>query len=298
MPVQIRKNDSPTTARESPFGFTLIELVVVIGIITLLVAILIPVVNRAREMGQRAVCLSNLRQLTLAWNLYAEDNDGWLVCGMPFRYRREQGGFSGIRELNGWLGTAFSRHESRAELIDDPNKGALWPYTQDINVYRCPRGEKNHAATYAIVVSANGGLYVEGTYKADAEALRLTMPGKRVGKTVLRLNRLTDIINPGAALRAVFLDLGQKPAGNDYLVEYLWPKWSFSLPPVHHARGVALSMADGHAEYWKWQGHETWEIRQELQYNYEPRTGDGLHDLQRLQKATWGRLGYSREETD
>jgi len=47
-------------------GFTLIKLLVVISIIALLMAILIPMLRSARELGQRAVCLSNLKQLTLA----------------------------------------------------------------------------------------------------------------------------------------------------------------------------------------------------------------------------------------
>ena len=62
-------------------GFTLIELLVVITVIALLMAILIPVLNRARETGQRAVCLSNLKQLTLGWLMYAEDHDGEMVSG-------------------------------------------------------------------------------------------------------------------------------------------------------------------------------------------------------------------------
>jgi len=62
-------------------GFTLIELLVVIAIIAILMAILMPALNRAREQGKRAACLSNLKQLTLAWILYADDNDDRIVNG-------------------------------------------------------------------------------------------------------------------------------------------------------------------------------------------------------------------------
>jgi len=62
-----------------PKGFTLIELLVVIAIIALLMAILMPALKRAKEQGERAVCLSNLKQLGLAWILYADDNEDKLV---------------------------------------------------------------------------------------------------------------------------------------------------------------------------------------------------------------------------
>jgi prepilin-type N-terminal cleavage/methylation domain-containing protein len=52
-------------------GFTLIELLVVIAIIAVLMAILMPALHRAREQGKRAACLSNLKQMTLAWIMYA-----------------------------------------------------------------------------------------------------------------------------------------------------------------------------------------------------------------------------------
>ena len=62
-------------------GFTLIELLVVIAIIAILLAILMPALNRVREQGKRAVCLSHLRQLGLVWIMYADDNDGYIVNG-------------------------------------------------------------------------------------------------------------------------------------------------------------------------------------------------------------------------
>ncbi len=58
-------------------GFTLVELLVVIGIITILASMLLPVLQRAKEASRRTVCASNLKQLALAFSLYAEENQGW-----------------------------------------------------------------------------------------------------------------------------------------------------------------------------------------------------------------------------
>jgi len=304
---QRRSRRSGTIARRSPSvrqyqAFTLVELLVVIAVIALLIAILIPVLRSARELAQRSVCMSNLRQLTLAWVAYADDNDGKIVYGSAD---------SGDDAKESWLGHAFFT-SYRSSLIENPDKGALWPYVQDIDVYRCPRGWPGHLVTYTTVPAARGW-DVQGTYFPvatgieDWNTVEHRKFGKRVGKTVLRLTRLTDIISPGAGQRAVFLDKGQKPGNADFTVFYLQPTWMWwSPPPIHHADGVTLSMADGHAEYWKWKGRETVSMprepfgmpsREQLEggMDYEPQTEDGLYDLQRLQKATWGRLGYQMD---
>jgi len=294
---RVRRNIS-----ESP-GFTLIELLVVIAVIALLLALLFPALRSAREQGYRIVCLSNLKQLTLAWRAYATQYDGKIVWGEPGAWSVLS---NGVLFQEGWLGDAFLFAQSRSELIADPNKGALWPWIKDIDVYRCPRGRKGHAATYSTVVAANGEL-VEGTYIKYWSGTQETLGfGKRVGSTVLRLKSLTDIVSPGAGQRAVFIDMGQTPLGSDFYVYYLYPRWRVqSAPPIRHGDGTTLSMADGHVEYWRWKGRETIQMPRKMipcfnnlfnevlaAGDYEPQTEDGLYDLQRLQKATWGRLGY------
>ena len=68
---------APRSGSQSAGGFTLVELLVVIGIIALLVGILLPVLNGARQAAQSTQCLSNVRQLVTACVLYSNENHGF-----------------------------------------------------------------------------------------------------------------------------------------------------------------------------------------------------------------------------
>jgi prepilin-type N-terminal cleavage/methylation domain-containing protein/prepilin-type processing-associated H-X9-DG protein len=78
--------DSSTSGRRNAtrIGFTLIELLVVVAIIALLISILLPSLARARETAKRVACTSNMRQLILGLNMYAEEHEGYIPLDNTF----------------------------------------------------------------------------------------------------------------------------------------------------------------------------------------------------------------------
>ncbi len=89
-PVSTIKKPVRYTCRQA---FTLVELLTIIAIISMLVGLLFPALSQARERGRRINCLSNLRQLSIAMNLYADDNKGRLPA--PFYHVEKGGGANG-----------------------------------------------------------------------------------------------------------------------------------------------------------------------------------------------------------
>jgi prepilin-type N-terminal cleavage/methylation domain-containing protein/prepilin-type processing-associated H-X9-DG protein len=275
--------------RQQKNGFTLIELLVVIAIIAILMAILMPILNRAREQGRRAVCLANLRQLTLAWIMYADDNDGKIVSGSAG---------SGSTAEPPWVGKCWASDYGSggqmpaASQIEALKEGALWRYVKQEKLYRCPTGYRAEMLTYSAMDSVNGLTVGRGPVTATAGG---TVGGAKVGRTVLWLKRMADIVSPAPANRAVFLDEGWVTP-DSYAVHYDRGQW-WDDPCVRHANGTNFSKADGHAEYWKWRGSDTIKfgiarLHGHPSNDYTPTTDAGFEDLKRVQIATWGRLGY------
>lgn len=254
-------------------GFTLIELLVVIAIIALLLSILMPALHRAREQGKRVVCLSNLKQLTLAWIMYADENDDKIVNGMGGVDRTDEKAWVG----KCWAGDYSSGGQlPEREQIRAIRDGALFPYCKDESLYRCPTGYRGEMLTYAIMDSMNG-MAREGTKK----------PG-------VWIKLRTDITQP--VYRAVFIDEGWVTP-DSFAVHYVQEQW-WDDPPVRHGDGTTLSFADGHADYWKWKGIDTIRMGRQRERghpgnHYSPTSQAGYEDLYNVQKATWGGLGYT-----
>ena len=224
-------------------GFTLIELLVVVSILAMLMSMLLPGLNRAREAGKRVVCLSNMRQLTLAWGFYADDNDDHLCS--PDTYWNDTPG------SNYWVadGPAVPTNNIGGTQIA-LKKGALWQYVQRTpGLYKCKSDSSGLLRSYSISNVMGGHTRDDVTaYYTTAEIYR-------------------------SAERIVFVDATSRIP---WIADGFWPinvdsggaRWR--LVDEHnitarHGDGCNVSYADTHCEYWKWKDRRTvklayWEI--------------------------------------
>jgi prepilin-type N-terminal cleavage/methylation domain-containing protein/prepilin-type processing-associated H-X9-DG protein len=142
---------------QAPRGaFTLIEILVVIGIIALLAAILFPVFARVRENGRKTVCNSNMKQLGLAFQQYTQDSGGRYPFAGQLQFWANgahwvtggEGGtpknYDGTTDPTGFglaNPTTFATIEGHEAY---PEKGALFPYAKSTSIFICPSAKDSN----------------------------------------------------------------------------------------------------------------------------------------------------------
>src|SRR5208283_5290067 len=107
-------------------AFTLIELLVVIIIIALLAAMLLPVLALAKQKGQKTSCLNNLKQLELAYTMYADDYHDFIAPNA-------KGAESPVNWVEGLMTTAAD-----CTNLADLKNSLLAPYSRSTGIYKCP----------------------------------------------------------------------------------------------------------------------------------------------------------------
>ena len=251
-------------------AFTLIELLVVIAIIAILASLLLPSVFQAQQRSQSLNCLSNLRQLGIAWLTYAHDNNDRLV---PHTSRSIE-----LIQQNvapSWvLGNA-----KQDRSITNIQAGLLFSYVRAVGVYHCPADQSLCAGpsprplrTRSYSLSGWLGGYIEGKgLKASSPIAAL--PGKRT--------QLGAVQTPSPTQTFTFLDEHEESIDDAmFSASQLGMIDWMELPSDRHSRGCNLSFADGHADHWLWKAPKIFR-----DYEQPPLPGADTEDLQRLQRC-------------
>jgi prepilin-type N-terminal cleavage/methylation domain-containing protein len=224
-------------------GFTLIELLVVIAIIAILAAMLLPALSKAKVKAQAISCMNNQKQLTLAWIMYADDNQD-----------RVPPNVSGSGSKGGWVDGWLDFNANTRDNTNTINllNAKIGPYTKSIGIYKCPADIFNcimAGASVPRVRSVAMNSYI-GVLDADY--------GTRQIPPCYTYKKLSDIRRPPPSNLWVFVDEHPDSINDGWLTDS-WPGgggWG-DLPASYHAAACGLGFADGHAEIHKWRDKAT-----------------------------------------
>ena len=241
-------------------GFTLIELLVVIAIIAILAAMLLPALSRAKEKARRIQCVNNIRQLQLCWVMYPDDNND--QCP-PNDARSSSEAYN--TNLNSWV-YGWVRNDTTTYWIET---GRLFRYNRSTAIYICPNDR--------FMPKDNAG-----------NRFRTTRSFSMVSAMPPEGKKYSALIDPKPVKALVFMDeddLVNNPFngindGNIGLRSYPALEWGDS-PGRRHENGATVSMADGHAEYWKWKSSHQYFMRGMISPDEKP-------DLLRIQAGLPG----------